>query len=211
MNTIWTFGDSFTDGFDQDAWWAEEYIKWKGYTPKVYGEILAEELGFELKNYGKGGSDNYTIFQNFCDVSNVIKSGDLVIFGWSSPIRFRLLRANGTWEHVVPNFDENLNMIDNVSASSLKEILVHRDHDMFIWELNSWIKLITTFLNAINVDIIHWDTFDYKISAKYIPELERVRTDTNGDVNDAHFSENGQKELANILLNMYHNKTNNLI
>lgn len=211
MNTIWTFGDSFTEGFDQKAWWSEEYIKWKGYVPKVYGEILSEKLGFKLKNYGKGGSDNYTIFQNFCDVSDMIKPNDFVIFGWSSPIRFRLLRANGTWEYVVPNFDENLRMVENVSISSLKEILAHRDHDMFIWEVNSWIKLITTFLNAINVDIIHWNTFDYKINAKYIQELERVHFDTKGEINDAHFSENDQKELANILLNMYRNKTTNLI
>lgn len=211
MSTVWTFGDSFTEGFTQDVWWAKSYIEWKGYIPKVYGEFIADELGFELKNYGRGGSDNYSIFQNFCDVSDEIKSGDLVIFGWSSPIRFRLLRANGRWEYLVPNFDENLNMVNDVSVSSIKEILAHRDHDMFIWELNSWIKLITTFLNNINVDIIHWSTFDYKINAKYIPEVDRIRFETNNEIKDSHFSETGQKELTNIFLNMYRNKTTNLI
>lgn len=211
MSTIWTFGDSFTESYNPFYPWAESYIEWKGYVPKVYGEILSERLGFELKNYGKGGSDNYSIFQNFCDVSHMIKPNDIVIFGWSSPIRFRLLRANGEWESLVPNFHLNYDVVEGVSKTSIDEILVHRDHDKFIGEINSWIKVITLFLKSIDASVIHWTTFDTKINAKYVFNVDKVKDETNGLINDGHFSEIGQLELANILNNMYNNQNNNLI
>ena len=64
--TLWTFGDSFTESFGTTKGrnWIDNYIDWKGYVPKVYGEIISDEMGFELVNLGKGGSDNYSIFQN---------------------------------------------------------------------------------------------------------------------------------------------------
>ena len=55
MNTLWTFGDSFTDFFyppdKSEIHWRQKYIKFKGYTPKVYGEIIAEKLNLNLYFY----------------------------------------------------------------------------------------------------------------------------------------------------------------
>jgi len=64
--TLWTYGDSFTESMNTatGALWVDEYVGWKGYIPKVYGEIISDNMGMELVNLGKGGSDNYSIFQS---------------------------------------------------------------------------------------------------------------------------------------------------
>ena len=49
--TLWTFGDSFTQSFsDSTDSWVKVYCDWKGYIPKVYGEILADTLQFNLNS-----------------------------------------------------------------------------------------------------------------------------------------------------------------
>ena len=50
MKTLWTFGGSFTERYTDKYNWSRDYIKWKGYTPKVYGDIIAEKLDLDLKN-----------------------------------------------------------------------------------------------------------------------------------------------------------------
>ena len=66
MATLWTFGDSMTAGYTEGSGWADKYIEWKGYKPKIYPEIISDKLGMELKNLAKGGYDNYSIFETLC-------------------------------------------------------------------------------------------------------------------------------------------------
>ena len=48
--TLWTFGDSFTARFANTGW-STNYVKWKGYIPKVYGEIISDKLEMQLQNW----------------------------------------------------------------------------------------------------------------------------------------------------------------
>ena len=43
MNKLWVFGDSFSEPFSKvkQVPWKIEYIQWKGYMPKCYGEIIS--------------------------------------------------------------------------------------------------------------------------------------------------------------------------
>ena len=41
MATVWAFGDSLTEAFSPNFKWTKEYIEWKGYTPKVYGNFVS--------------------------------------------------------------------------------------------------------------------------------------------------------------------------
>jgi lysophospholipase L1-like esterase len=210
MATLWTFGDSLTERYNISHEWSRTYINWKGYIPKVYGEMISEKLGLKLENLGVSGNDNYTIFQIFCDVSHKIKKDDVVIFGWSSPIRFRLVNQSNAWETFLPWFNKNQSGIDGVSVNTIKELMINRDNIKCVEEVNSWISLIDNFL--IGVKNVHWTAFDERLKAHMIDNLETINAETNGEVNDNHFSEKGQVELSKILMyNLMGNKTTYLI
>lgn len=207
MPTLWTFGDSLTEGYSEYDDWSRLYIEWKKYKPKVYGEILSEKLNLKLQNLGKGGLDNYTIFQIFCDVSNKIKEDDLVIFGWSSPLRFRLATANNKWNTYIPNFEKNYVNITTINHLTIKEILVNRESYLYCEEVNSWIKLINNYLK--NTKIVHWTHFDQRLRALCIKKIETIAQETNNKIYDNHFSENGHFELSEKLFNLIKSKTPN--
>ncbi len=206
MKTLWTFGDSLTASFDESYIWSKRYIDWKGYKPDVYGDIVSKTLGFHLNNLGVGSSDNYSILQSFCNVSNKIKEGDLLIFGWSSPIRFRMVTNKKKWCSVLPSMDvNNFNNLENVSSNTLTEILLNRDNLPYIEEINSWIKMINHTIK--NVDVIHWCAFDNRLTSIYVDNVETIKKETDNEIDDVHFREKGQQKLSEILLNHYHSGT----
>ena len=199
MNTVWTFGDSLTDGFRSNNTWAKKYVEWKGYIPLTYGEIISKKLNYKLINLGKGGSDNNTIFESFIKKINNIKDGDIVIIGWSDIVRFRLATKNNEWSSFVPNFDNNLTDMENISNQTIMEISINRLSDVYIDEVNIWINFIKKTIK--NFKVIHWSSFNQgKINGIFIFELEQITSETNGVIKDFHFSEKGQKQLSEILL-----------
>jgi hypothetical protein len=200
MATVWTFGDSFTDGFRSIDSWAKKYVKWKGYQPKTYGEIIAENLGFELVNLGKGGSDNYSIFETFCESIGRIKQDDIIIFGWSSPLRYRLISDWGFWRPILPATDSIEEPLKNISMNTINEILVNRNHILCSMEVNNWIRLIN--LAFKDNKIVHWTAFKCEIDAIYVG-ASRITLETNGEIDDGHFSEKGHLELSEILMTPY--------
>lgn len=200
MATVWTFGDSFTDGFRSVDSWAKEYVKWKGYQPKTYGEIIAENLGFELMNLGKGGSDNYSIFETFCESVGRIKKNDILIFGWSSPLRFRVVGNWDNWKSILPKMNKNAELPKNISKTTVDEIMVNRDHRLCSMEVNNWIRLIN--LAFKDNKIVHWTAFKCDINATYVA-ASNINLETNGEIDDKHFSEKGHLELSEILMTPY--------
>lgn len=206
MKSIWIFGDSFSASYKPDGVlnrdWRNNYVDWKGYTPKVYGEILANQLNIKLINKAVGGSDNYTIFQTFCNVSDLINKNDIVIFGWTSTIRFRLVAKNDNWESFLPNWKSNHNYIDSVSERTINEILINRESKKYVDEINSWIKLINVYLK--NNKVIHWNyeslPYSTKINGYHLNKFESIYTETNGEIDDGHFSETGQLKLSEFFL-----------
>ena len=189
----------------QPTWgWSKDYIEWKGYTPKVYGNFVSEGLGYELKNLGKGGSDNYAIFEAFCRAYPLIHDDDIILIGWSSCLRFRLANKHGKWTQILPNFDNYIQDIPYLSENTADEILVNRSSVKYIEEVNSWIDFINAACNTKK--IIHWTHFDKKLNAFYFVDgIERIRNETNGLIDDSHFSENGHKEVSKELLHIIEN------
>ena len=53
-NKLWVFGDSFSVPFELMK--HIPYIPYKGYVPKIYSEIIANELGYDLMDNSIGGS-----------------------------------------------------------------------------------------------------------------------------------------------------------
>jgi len=202
-NTIWAFGDSFTEGYKGD--WGNEYINWKGYKPKNYTEILAEKFDMDLINLGKGGSDNYTIFENFCKNINNFKKDDIVIINWSSVLRFRLVDNKNYWKVFMPESLQNNIINYSVSYDTISEILINRDSHLYIEEINSKILL----LNSIKKDykLFQWTyANDGKLNTTYIGHCEKIFNETNGELSDGHYSERGNLELADYLMNVIDGK-----
>ena len=200
---LYILGDSFSAGFSFESNWTNPYVNWKGYTPKGFGEIISKKLNLELINLSENASDNYSILQKFCDNEKNIKKNDLVIIGWSSPLRFRLVSKD--WITILPNYDKfSTKEIDKtkISESTLIEILLNRDDIRYCNEVNSWIKL----LNNLDKNIIHWTPFDQRLDCMFLNKFETIVTETNGKLNDWHFSENGHKQLSDLFINKFKSK-----
>ena len=200
---LYIFGDSFSAGFSFESNWTNNYVNWKGYSPKGFGEIISQKLNLELINLAENASDNYSILQKFCDNEKNIKKNDLVIIGWSSPLRFRLVSKD--WITILPNYDKfSTKEIDKtkISESTLIEILLNRDDIRYCNEVNSWIKL----LNNLDKNIIHWTPFDQRLDCMFLNKFETIFTETNGKLNDWHFGENGHLQLSDLFINKFKSK-----
>jgi hypothetical protein len=139
VSKLWVFGDSFTEGWDASMYyskealpeWRSKYIDWKGYVPKVFNEILANKLNFETKNCGIGGADNYTIFHTIIQNLDKINKDDIVIIGWSSTVRFRIIDSNNKFKSIqiwMENLDDvRLKKIEiDISSKTINEIFYNR-------------------------------------------------------------------------------------
>lgn len=203
---LWTFGDSFTEDYKEHHEWSKNYIDFKGYTPKSYSQLLSEMLDCEIENHGKGGYDNYSIFESICENSENFFPGDTIIINWSDPVRFRLAGADNQWGRFVPN-TINFDSVptENISRRTFEEIIVNRSHYLYEEELNKWISLLNVFARE-RFTLLHWTPFDlpnleaYKFSVK-----ETIYKETNGKVNDHHYNEKGQILLAGYLIGLLTN------
>lgn len=204
MATLWTFGDSMTAGYTEGSGWADDYIQWKGYKPKIYPELIAEKLNCDLVNLAKGGYDNYSIFETLCANVDKIGSDDILIFGWSSLSRIRLATKYDTWQSFVPNYNNNMLEMENISLKTLDELYVNRISVLYKNELNNWIKLINHLFKNI---VIHWTYFVENADCILLDKFQRISVETNKKVNDQHYSEKGQNDLAIFLLNEIAKKT----
>ena len=200
MNKLWVFGDSYSEPFskiEESILWKRNYIQWKGYTPKCYSEIVADKLQIKHINLAIGGADNYTILDSIINVIHSISADDIIIIGWSDTIRFRVVNKDNAFTTIRPNSTKK--PIAELSKSTLIELTINRDSSRYIDELNNYIKLINFSFKKNKV--IHWSPFvhlkDRILSTKKsLINLEMVSQETNGIVDDSHFSENAHYKLA---------------
>jgi len=213
MDTLWAFGDSFTESYvaqkGAPKHWRTEYINWKGYETKVYAEFVAEKLNLNLVNKGMGGCDNSFIFEEFCKVAGQIQKDDVVIFGWTEVNRFRLFNKNNQCGFFNASIEKDggffshisLDSFEFLSAKTIQEMIINRDSEMFIYELCNWIQLINLVLKDVNV--IHW-SWDKKNSickdVIIATNYERIKHETKGSIGDGHWSENGHRTFSEFLI-----------
>jgi len=203
MSTVWTFGDSYTASYNPKYIWSNKYINWKGYQPKVHADFIGEFLNMDVKNVAVGGIDNYTIFESFCKNVKQIKENDILVFGWSGLHRFRLPNKNREWFTVLINtLSEEEIKLENIdySYNTIKEIILNRDHELYVDEVNWWIYMIEHVMKPRRC--VFWSPFKPtgKLKVLNFGEIETIKTETNGLINDTHYSENGQKKLAELII-----------
>lgn len=214
MSNLWIFGDSFsaTNKRNNIESWRRAYLKWKGYTTNVWPEFLNIELNYKLINLSISATDNYTIFDTIIDNIDKIQKNDIVIIGWTSTLRFRLVDKTNSFNTIRPSLDLKKSTLhapfeyDNISLNTINELLVNRDTELYEWELNRFIKIINLYL--MDIKVLHWSPFQsqhihLKIKRiKEIDNLETISMETNGEINDYHYSENAHSILSKKIYNI---------
>jgi hypothetical protein len=220
MSKLWVFGDSFSATNDRPIVesWRLDYAKWKGYTPKVFSDFLSDKLSISARNVGVSGADNYTIIDTVIDSLSKINSDDIIIIGWSSTIRFRIASKNNNFLTIRPNILNNnkstindTTYLTDVCTDCLNEVIVNRSNQIYIDEINRYIKLIN-HMYPNNV-IIHWSPFKQETKGMYItpiePKIEKIFEETNNEISDMHFSEHGHEQMSNYFYGLIKNYDNN--
>jgi hypothetical protein len=214
MNTLFTFGCSYTASFEANN--LENYRKYKEYRggtyPKSWPILLSEKIGMNIKNYGIGGTGNQSIFEQFCIHCDEINENDVVIIEWSFIHRFRMALGNN-WFHMTLgapfiNFKEISNTI-----------IENRTNELYVDEIFNFIKLINEFSKSKKFKIFYWfaDEEMKKRLTKDMIDIENficweksirgeiifrggitIEEETNNVINDGHFGELGHQIQSNI-------------
>jgi hypothetical protein len=199
MNNLWVFGDSFSTPFSH----YQQYCDFKGYTPKTYYEIIADNLNLNVKPFGHGGADNHTILDKIIDHIYDIQEGDMVIIGWTDWFRTRVINNSGEWECLNPGHVNQPTVdISNYSINSIKDIILNRDHPKYIIEINNIIKLVKFSLR--NNKVIDWCWIDennvLNCVVKHIGRQKTIKEETKNLIWDFHWGEKGHEVLAEQIL-----------
>jgi hypothetical protein len=216
-NKLWIFGDSFSVPFElcKDPW-GKEYIDWKGYSPKYFGDLLGDKLGMVSESLAMGGASNSDIFEKICLNVGKYNIGDVIVVGWSDTGRFRM-EIDNKWVGFVPEMIAVKHPAYQYvlqSQQTLEETMINRTHPLYWKEVIAWSDLLKTLLNKIGIRIIFWSPFymwknyKHKDSAilDIIPsnwfigfDINSIHKESNGVVSDGHFSEKGHIQLADVL------------
>lgn len=208
QNNLWVFGDSFSVPFKRMEN-EHPYVPYKGYCPKIFSDILSEKLNLNLKDCSHGGSSNYNIFHTFIKNVDQIKDNDIIVFGWTQTIRFRIASKNNNFYDVIISVIENMKHLFDIPSKSLYDITFNRSNNtIFYDELCDYIKIIKT--SKPSCKILHWtwveptfnDEFENNFYDLLIPfkKYKTVREETNYEVDDFHYGEVGHDELSKDLL-----------
>ena len=199
MKRLYVFGDSFTDPNIINN--NKSYLQWKGCTPKTFHQIISEKLDLEVINFSKSfGMDNYTIFQEICNNINELDNS-IVIINWSEPIRFRMVDiSTQKWRTIIPSsvmrLKKGLPYVNGVKNETIDDTFLNRENQLWLTEINSWINIINKALS--NSIVIHWTWYNNT-------ERETITEETNGEVEDFHYSEKGHQQLSEWILEQINN------
>ena len=185
---IYVFGDSFSEDTKKEtkSSYIDRYFKYKGREVKFYTELLSEKLNQPITNFSRGGMCNDYMFLEFMKNYKDIKSNDIEIFGWSNIQRI-LIPNNGMWF-------SNLHGFKTLSQNTQDEIRIMRSDPLFVQRQLEIIDFINNCLSS-DITTIHWtwSTIPHKNSLS-------IYTETKGEIDDSHYSEEGHLDLYQKIL-----------
>jgi hypothetical protein len=214
---IWIFGDSFSTSFKTqfDGTCSYDYIKYKGYYPKVFSEIISETFNLNLKDYSQGGSSNQDIFNKFVLNLNQIDKNDIFIFGWTQNVRFNVAtKTNGYVPVILGGADEKTYDFVDIPFQSLVDLANNRLTYSSYWiDVISYIKVINHILK--NNIVYHWtwvnpsneyhlnlgnyqkEYYDLLVPFKNYPSITE---ETKNLIHDLHWGERAHSLFASEIM-----------
>lgn len=226
MNNLFTFGCSFTEGFNENHDPYQEYKNLRGGTlPKHWTELLSNKLNVNLHNHGVGGTGNQHIFSSFCKRVNEFKTDDMVIINWTFMERFRVSNSDGSnWLHLGPSIKKKQND-DVISDECLDMICLNRTLKPYRDEIYDYEKIIDKLSKEIGFGVYYWtiineliynqpkdilnqkkyllndyikNQFDNTFSVILKNGGLRIYEETDGLIDDWHMGESGHRIQAEL-------------
>jgi len=205
MGNCYFFGDSFTSMLVLDSPWYMKYKNRNQLTEYRWTDLISKFFEMENKNFGLDGSDNQTICDTIIETIPKMKKGDNCFIISTVPTRIK-------------GYDNKLQKISYINSENIHESyeLLKNNIDYNI-DKNSHEAILNYIISCINPYISEWDVYynnifknitnvlqilgintfytDYKIWN----EFETISKETNGKINDNHWSENGNIEFYNFI------------
>ena len=176
--------------------------------PKVYGQIISENLNLKLENLAENGSDNQTILEKIGESISKMKKDDVVILQWTDTTRFRLVNDKNEWKFMILNslnYLQNLEDFSYISEKTVEEILINRSQKKFQDELYSIEKIVKKAL--YEQKLITFSPMQRSIvNSEWALKTDRITIETNGAILDDHYSEIGHMQVANRLIRILSEK-----
>lgn len=214
MNTLWTFGDSFTFGHacraDCNSGLYKKYVKYKKSTDDIWPKQLAVLLGMSLQNFGVNGYCNNSIIDSIIDNYDMIKKDDVVVIGKSFhgrtmvPYKKNLLTILSPQELSKKNdkITQSYKEFEPEIYKTLVNFQYYFGDNIFYKEQQD--KRFNFLVNRLNQDkkvkkCIVWGG---KIIRK---NFTTITEETNGKIKDSHFSWKGHSQFTKYLYSQFYN------
>jgi hypothetical protein len=214
MNKIWGFGDSFTFGHGcrPDGPIAEYYNEYKKPEDKIWLDWLGDYMNMRPVNIGECASSNDSIIDRIIENWYNIKEGDFVIIGITFYTRFDVpINKKLSAGYIDLQIEEenilNGNKLNNLTKEQVETILNFRYHfannELYKNRQLKRFSFIKQLLKEKNIKYFIWDVHQF---ARF-DSINTIKEDTNGLIDDSHFSFKGHYDFANIV---YKKITNNM-
>ena len=205
MNTLWTFGDSFTFGHGcrLNGPLPEYCQNYKKEGDDIWPNHLSKMLNLEVKNFGKCGASNDFIIDCIIDQWDFIDKNDYVIIGVTYYDRFDVPYDN---ELLNIFFDDDYpNDFPSLTKEQKETILNFKyyftNNNLYKLRYLKRFNFLLKLLKEKKVKTYLWNVLEYSLS------IEQIVTATNGEIPDGHFSFKGHKDFADMLYKKFTSPT----
>ena len=211
MRKLFTFGDSFT--FNKKHENCNYSQKYRKNGDDYWPDIVANELGIELHNYGYGALSNDRIIDTIIEKIDLITENDIVIIGKSFYNRFDIpSNKNNVKSEIMYKF-RTINPFSfdlliqegftKQEANSISFYGYQYDNAAFVERQNLRFDFIKKYLKNKKIDkLVFWEV------EKLWKVYENIKTCTNGEIEDLHWSYKGHREFSKVIIDkIYHDTT----
>jgi hypothetical protein len=213
MNKIWGFGDSFTFGHGcrPDGPLSEYYHNYKKSEDKIWLDWLGNYMDMRPVNVGECACSNDTIFDRIIENWNNIQKKDIVFIGTTFSHRFDIPLNNKlcTFLWLQKYWVENsaLPKYYNVTKEQIETVINFKyhfsDHELYKVRQLKRFSFLEQMFKEKEIKYLTWSVEEYT----RLNSIETITKDTDGLINDNHWSFKGHKDFADII---YKKVTNNL-
>jgi hypothetical protein len=209
-NKLILFGDSFTFGVGCNPE-HEYYKKYKKEDDKTWFNIVADELNLEVINHGEGLFSNDKIFDSILNSYDEINEGDYVLIEKGFTHRFDIPNLDDTYlVTIAPNCKNLLTNDFTLSNQNYSEweiqaieyMVLTFDSKLIRQRFDKRFQFIKKIIDEKKVKkCLIWNITDYMNWTNYPIIFE----ETNGEINDCHWSFKGHKNVAHEILKQLKN------
>jgi hypothetical protein len=205
MNTLWTFGDSYTFGHGCriDGPEPEYCIDYKKEGDDIWPNHLGKMLNLEVKNFGKCGASNDFIIDSIINNWDLIQKDDFVIIGITFHTRIDTPYGD-TLESPYLDTTEKDTPYNKEEFETLVNFHYYfTNSNLYKYRFLKRFKFLKKLLLQKNIKIYMWDIKSFTTDTKF----EKISTATNNKFPDGHFSFKGHKNFADMIYKKLINPT----